>query len=77
MNLNILMDKISSSIKNNSELFESNYDELINKVLKDSEQEIKKVVELNKPELWEKIYKRRDILKLKMDILNKIMSFSN
>ena len=77
MNLKVLMDKINSSIKNKSSLNFSNYDELINQVLKESDQEIKKVVELNNPKLWENIYKRRDRFKLKMDILNKIMSLSN
>ena len=76
MKLKELMDKINSSIKNKSSLNLSNYDELINQVLKESDEEIKKVVELNNPKLWENIYKRRDLLKLKMDILNKIMSLS-
>ena len=76
MKLKELMEKIDSSIKNKSSLNLSNYDELINQVLKESDEEIKKVVELNNPKLWENIYKRRDLLKLKMDILNKIMSLS-
>ena len=76
MNFKILMKKINKTITDNSDLFESNKDELINKVLKESDQEIKKVVELNDPNLWENIHKRRDNLKLRMDILNKIMSFN-
>ena len=76
MYLKVLMEKINSSIENKSSLDFSNYDELINQVLQESDQEIKKVVELNNPMLWQNIYKRRDIFKLKMDILNKIMSLS-
>ena len=76
MNLKILMDKINISIKNNSELFGNNHDELINKVLEESDKEVKKVIKLNKPELWEEISLKRNTLKLKMDILNKIMSFN-
>ena len=37
---------------------------------------LKKVIKLNKPELWEEISLKRNTLKLKMDILNKIMSFN-
>ena len=69
-----LVKALNKSLKDRADSIDPASEVFMQDVLSDISQEVEKVRRLNKPNVWKRIYAMRDKYKIRMEILNRIMS---
>ena len=69
-----LMKALNRSLKSRADFIDPSSEIFLQDVLSDISQEVEKIRGLNEPDIWKRVYIARDANKVRMEILNRIMS---